>query len=72
MSQSGEEFATQLNYVAQGRAKGRSLQPLRRLLPFLRPYRWQIAVALFTLACSSAATLILPSNQQASAPDPVA
>jgi ATP-binding cassette, subfamily B, bacterial len=61
MSQSGEEFATQLNYVAQGRAKGRSLQPLRRLLPFLRPYRWQIAVALFTLACSSAATLILPA-----------
>ncbi len=61
MSQSGEEFATQLNYVAQGRAKGRSLQPLRRLLPFLRPYRWQIAVALFALGCSSAATLILPA-----------
>jgi ATP-binding cassette, subfamily B, bacterial len=61
MSQSGEEFATQLNYVAQGRAKGRSLQPLRRLLPFLRPYRWQIAAALFALICSSTAMLILPA-----------
>ena len=61
MSQSGEEFATRLVYVAAGRPKGRSLQPLRRLLPFLRPYRWRIAGALFALICSSAATLILPA-----------
>jgi ATP-binding cassette, subfamily B, bacterial len=60
MSQSGEEFASQLTYVAAGRAKGRSLQPLWRILPFLRPYRWRIAIALFALICSSAATLILP------------
>jgi ATP-binding cassette subfamily B protein len=61
MSQSGEEFATQLAYVAQGRAKSRSLRPLRRLLPFLRPYRWQIAFAVFALLCSSAVTLMLPA-----------
>jgi ATP-binding cassette subfamily B protein len=61
MSQSGEEFASQLNYVAQGRAKGRSLQPLRRLVPFLWPYRWQIGLALFALICSSSATLVLPA-----------
>ncbi|HWU25784.1 MAG TPA: ABC transporter transmembrane domain-containing protein, partial [Rhizomicrobium sp.] len=48
-------------YVAQGRAKSRSLQPLRRLVPFLRPYRWQIGMALFALLCSSTATLVLPA-----------
>jgi ATP-binding cassette subfamily B protein len=61
MSHSGEEFATQVQYVAQGRAKGRSVRPLGRLLPFLRPYRWQIAVALLALLCSSAVTLMLPA-----------
>ena len=61
MAQSGEEFVSQVQYVAAGRAKGRSLEPLRRLLPFLRPYRWRIAFALLALMCSSAATLILPA-----------
>jgi ATP-binding cassette, subfamily B, bacterial len=61
MSQSGEEYATQLQYVAQGRAKARSLRPLVRVLPFLRPYRWRIGAALFALICSSTATLILPT-----------
>jgi len=59
MSQSGEEFATQVQYVAQGRAKGRSLRPLRRLLPFLYPYRWRIVAALVALVLSSTATLVL-------------
>ncbi len=61
MAQSGEEFVSQVQYVAAGRAKGRSLQPLRRLLPFLRPYRYRIGLALLALMCSSAATLILPA-----------
>jgi ATP-binding cassette subfamily B protein len=61
MGQSGEEFASQLQYVAAGRAKSRSLEPLRRLLPFLAPYRWLIAGALLALMCSSAATLVLPA-----------
>jgi ATP-binding cassette subfamily B protein len=61
MAQSGEEFVSQVQYVAAGRAKSRSLEPLRRLLPFLRPYRGRIALALLALMCSSAATLILPA-----------
>jgi ATP-binding cassette, subfamily B, bacterial len=61
MAQSGEEFVSQVQYVAAGRAKSRSLEPLRRLLPFLRPYRLRIASALLALMCSSAATLILPA-----------
>jgi ATP-binding cassette subfamily B protein len=61
MAQSGEEFVSQVQYVAAGRAKSRSLEPLRRLLPFLKPYRWRIVFALLALMCSSAATLILPA-----------
>ena len=52
MSQSGEEFATEIQRVAAARTKSRSLQPLRRLIPFLWPYRWRIAVALIALAFS--------------------
>jgi ATP-binding cassette subfamily B protein len=61
MAQSGEEYAEQLNYVAQGRTKSRSLRPLRRLFPFLWPYRWRIGIALTALIISSAATLVLPA-----------
>src|SRR5665213_3195168 len=56
----GEEYAEQLQYVAAGRAKSRSLRPLRQILPFLKPYRWRIAIALVALIISSAATLVLP------------
>jgi ATP-binding cassette subfamily B protein len=60
MSQAGEEYAEQVQYAAAGRRKGRSLRPLRQILPFLRPYRWRIVLALFALIVSSAATLTLP------------
>jgi ATP-binding cassette subfamily B protein len=60
MSQSGQEFAEQIEHVAAGRAKSRSIKPLRRILPFLKPYRWRIASALFALIVSSTATLVLP------------
>ena len=46
MAQSGAEFAEQLQYVAAGRAKSRSLAPLRGLVPFLKPYRWTILAAI--------------------------
>lgn len=46
--------------MAAGRPKGRSLAPLRGLLPFLKPYRGRIAVAALALIASSAATLALP------------
>jgi len=61
MSQSGEEFAEQVQHLAQGRAKSRSLAPLRTLLPFLRPFRFRIAAAISALIVSSGATLVLPA-----------
>jgi ATP-binding cassette subfamily B protein len=61
LAQSGEEYAEHLQYVAAGRAKSRSLEPLRRLLPFLYPYRWAIGLATFALFVSSTATLAVPA-----------
>ena len=61
MSQTGQEYAEQLQYVAAGRAKARSLQPLRALAPFVWPFRFRIAVAAVALIVSSAATLVLPA-----------
>ncbi|MEM6638654.1 MAG: ABC transporter transmembrane domain-containing protein [Pseudomonadota bacterium] len=43
---------------AERRASPR--QPLRRLGPFLTPYKWQIATALFFMFVAAAATLYLP------------
>ncbi len=60
MAQTGEEFANEIQRVAAGRAKARSVRPLRRLLPFLKPYRWYIAGAGGALLCSSAASLSVP------------
>ncbi|MBS0275739.1 MAG: ATP-binding cassette domain-containing protein [Proteobacteria bacterium] len=60
MSQSGQEYSEQVQYLAQGRAKSRSLRPLRRILPFLRPYRFRVFLALIALTVSSTATLVLP------------
>ncbi|MDE2182333.1 MAG: ATP-binding cassette domain-containing protein [Alphaproteobacteria bacterium] len=61
MPQSGAEYAEQVRYAAQGRAKSRSLAPLRGLVPFLRPYRLHIALAIVALIASSTATLVLPA-----------
>ncbi len=65
MAQSGEEFASKMAWQAQGRAKSRSLKPLRSLLPFLKPFRWHIAGAGAALIVSSAATLALPAALRA-------
>ena len=43
-----------------GRPKSRSMTPLARVLPFLRPYRWRILAGFLALICSSTATLVLP------------
>ena len=56
----GEDFVKETARVAAGRPKGRSLGPLRGILPFLRPYRGRIALASLALIASSAATLALP------------
>src|SRR6266851_2169634 len=42
------------------RPKGRSLQPLRNLLPYLKPYRGNMLVALGALALAATAMLALP------------
>ncbi|HWA04344.1 MAG TPA: ABC transporter transmembrane domain-containing protein [Rhizomicrobium sp.] len=60
MAQAGEEYASEIARVAAGRAKSRSLGPLRRLLPFLKPYRGRIAVAGLALVVSSSASLLIP------------
>ncbi len=61
VAQTGEEFAEQLEHVAAGRAKARSLKPLEALVPFLWPFRGRIAAASVALIVSSAATLVLPA-----------
>ncbi|MEJ0098334.1 MAG: ABC transporter transmembrane domain-containing protein [Pseudomonadota bacterium] len=42
------------------RPKGRSLQPLRFLWPFLRPYRGTLVASIFALLFASGALLLLP------------
>jgi ATP-binding cassette subfamily B protein len=46
--------------AAAERPKGRSMTPLRALLPFLRPYRGRLALALVALLVAAAAMLALP------------
>jgi ATP-binding cassette subfamily B protein len=60
MAQSGEEFAKDTQRVAAGRAKSRSLKPLRDLIPYLKPYRGRIAAALIALLCSATVSLLVP------------
>ncbi len=52
-------FTTETARIAAGRPKSRSLAPLKAVLPFLRPYRGRIALALLALTLSSSATLVL-------------
>jgi ATP-binding cassette subfamily B protein len=60
LARGDSDFAKETARVAAGRPKARSLTPLRGILPFLRPYRGRIAVAILALITSSSATLILP------------
>jgi ATP-binding cassette subfamily B protein len=61
MAESGAEYAEQVQYVAQGRAKGRSLKPLTALVPFLKPYRGAIAAAVLAMLVAAGATLVMPA-----------
>ena len=60
MAQSGQEFANEVERLAAGRGRSRTLRPLRGLGPFLVPYRGQILGAGLALLCSSTATLVVP------------
>jgi ATP-binding cassette subfamily B protein len=65
LAQSGQEFANEVARIAGGRTRSRSLRPLGKLLPFLRPYRGRIAIALIALVVASAATLaVAPAVRQ--------
>lgn len=46
---------------AENRPKGRSLGPLKTLVPFMRPYKRQIGYALLSLLAAAGATLALPA-----------
>jgi ATP-binding cassette subfamily B protein len=60
LARGDSDFSKETARVAAGRPKAKSLAPLRALLPFLRPYRGRIMVAVVALIASSTATLILP------------
>jgi ATP-binding cassette subfamily B protein len=60
MAQSGAEFASEVQRVASGRTKNRSLKPLRDLVPYLKPYRGRIVAAFLALLCSSTVSLLVP------------
>ncbi|HEY4124336.1 MAG TPA: ABC transporter transmembrane domain-containing protein, partial [Rhizomicrobium sp.] len=60
MPESSADYAAQVAHTAAGREKARSLEPLRRLVPFLKPYRTRIAIAGVALVSSSAASLVIP------------
>ena len=60
MARNDSEFASETARIAAGRAKSRSLTPLRRVMPFLAPYRGRITGAAVALIASSTATLALP------------
>lgn len=60
MARGDSSFTSETARIAAGRPKARSLAPLRGILPFLRPYRGRILVAVLALIASSSATLMLP------------
>lgn len=60
MADSAEDYAAKVAHTAAGREKSRSLGPLARLLPFLRPYRGRIVLAGIALIASSTASLVIP------------
>ncbi len=60
MARGDSSFTSETARIAAGRPKAKSLAPLKGILPFLRPYRGRILVAVLALIASSSATLMLP------------
>ncbi|HEX4027542.1 MAG TPA: ABC transporter transmembrane domain-containing protein [Rhizomicrobium sp.] len=60
MARGDTSFTSETTRIAAGRPRSRSLAPLRGVLPFLRPYRGRILVAVLALLASSTAVLVLP------------
>ena len=53
MARGDSNFTSETARIAAGRPKSRSLAPLRAILPFLRPYRGRIAVAVLATAAQA-------------------
>jgi len=60
----GAAVAATIAREAQGRSKGRDIRVLRRLLPFMAPYKGYIALAALFLFVSTGATLTIPRAVQ--------
>jgi ATP-binding cassette, subfamily B, bacterial len=60
LARNDSNFTVETARVAAGRPKAKSLAPLRGVLPFLRPYRGRILLAVLALIISSTAILVLP------------
>ncbi len=57
----GAEFAAAIEREAQGRCRSRDLNVLRRLIPFMTPYKGMIALATLFLLVAAAASLAIPA-----------
>ena len=57
----GAEFAAAIEREAQGRRRGRDLKVLRRLIPFMAPYKGMIALATVFLLVAASASLAIPA-----------
>lgn len=57
---SGAAFAAKIDQDRAGRGKGRSLRPLAKLWPFIRPYPGQLFAFLMFLVLSALGSLTLP------------
>jgi ATP-binding cassette subfamily B protein len=60
----GAEHAAAVAREAEGRTRGRDVRVLRRLVPFMAPYKLYIACAAAFLLLSTAATLVIPRAVQ--------
>ncbi len=57
----GSAFAASIELEAEKRTKGRSIKPLRQIVPFVLRYPGILAAFLFFLAAAAALTLVLPA-----------
>ena len=60
MARHESDFSKETARIAAGRPQGRSLAPLKALLPFLTPYSGRIVIAALALIAAATATLVLP------------
>ncbi len=60
MSLSGEQLAAKIEREAANRGKAKSAKPLKAMLPFLKPYKLQVALAAIALVVAAGSTLVLP------------